>query len=147
MLGPAPTGTRRIDGSRRPRPHSRPEVPASRSFHARQPRLSPQSNSQLPRRSCVRYGSSITIEGGSHASAFVGGTSHSDAKAFAAYAVGFLPIPVPYLDLYGKAGLARWRLNGSSPLVSAPFSTNGTEFAWGGGVQVHIGNIGGRLEY
>src|SRR5438874_2696283 len=84
---------------------------------------------------------------GSQTSAFVGGTSHSDAKAFAAYAVGFLPIPVPYLDLYGKAGLARWKLNGSSPLVSAPFSTNGTEFAWGGGVQVHIGNIGGRLEY
>src|SRR5438552_11769172 len=58
-----------------------------------------------------------------------------------------LPISLPYLDLYGKAGLARWKLNGSSPLVSAPFSTNGTEFAWGGGVQVHIGNIGGRLEY
>jgi len=84
---------------------------------------------------------------GSQTSAFVGGTSHTDAKAFAAYAVGFLPIPVPYLDLYGKAGLARWKLNGSSPLVSAPFSTNGTEFAWGGGAQVHIGNIGGRLEY
>src|SRR5437773_10246056 len=84
---------------------------------------------------------------GSQTSAFVGGTSHTDAKAFAAYAVGFLPIPVPYLDLYGKAGLARWKLNGSSPLVSAPFSTNGTEFAWGGGAQVHIGNIGGRLDY
>src|SRR6266699_3653728 len=207
MSGPAPTGTRRIDGSRRPRPRSRPEVPASR-FHLRQPRLSPQGNSQLPRRSCVRYGSGINTEVsamrtllllmalalaagaaradngliyvgagvskdklsniapsggladidktswkvlaglrpvsvfaveadyldlGSQTSAFVGGTSHSDAKAFAAYAVWFLPIPVPYLDLYGKAGLARWKLNGSSPLVSAPFSTNGTEFAWGSG--------------
>src|SRR5437773_10707629 len=29
---------------------------------------------------------------GSQTSAFVGGTSHSDAKAFAAYAVGFLQI-------------------------------------------------------
>lgn len=73
--------------------------------------------------------------------------THSDAKAFAGYAVGFLPIPLPFLDVFGKAGLARWRLNGSaaSPLTS--FSDNGTEFAWGVGTQVHVGNIGARLEY
>jgi hypothetical protein len=27
------------------------------------------------------------------------------------------------------------------------FSTNGTEFAWGIGVQAHISRIGARLEY
>jgi len=34
-------------------------------------------------------------------------------KAFAGYAVGFLPIPVPFLDVDGKAGLARWSSSGS----------------------------------
>jgi hypothetical protein len=75
---------------------------------------------------------------------------HSDAKAFAGYAVGFLPIPLPFLDVFGKAGLARWKLNGSSLSPLAPpssFSNSGTEFAWGVGTQVHVGNFGARLEY
>ena len=87
---------------------------------------------------------------GSQTSTFVSTTTRSDAKAFAGYAVGFLPIPLPFLDVFGKAGLARWKLNGSalSP-VSPPssFSNNGTEFAWGVGTQVHVGNFGARLEY
>jgi opacity protein-like surface antigen len=82
---------------------------------------------------------------GSQTSTFVTTTTSSNAKAFAGYAVGFLPIPLPYLDVFGKAGLARWKLNGSSPVTS--FSTNGTEFAWGAGTQVHVGNFGARLEY
>jgi hypothetical protein len=84
---------------------------------------------------------------GSQTSTFVTTTTHSDAKAFAGYAVGFLPIPVPYLDVFGKAGLARWRLNGSSVSPITSFSTNGTEFAWGAGTQLHVGNFGARLEY
>jgi outer membrane protein with beta-barrel domain len=91
---------------------------------------------------------------GSHSSTIIGGaTAHTDAKAFAGYAVGFLPIPVPFLDVFGKAGVARWKLNGSEGAPSAPpaglfaFSDQGTEFAWGAGAQAHIGNIGGRLEY
>jgi len=79
-------------------------------------------------------------------------TSSSDAKAFAAFAVGFLPVPMPFLDLYAKAGLARWKLNGSTNDTPVPgnffaFSTQGTGFAWGAGAQVHVGNIGARLEY
>jgi opacity protein-like surface antigen len=87
------------------------------------------------------------IDLGSDSSAFISGPTSSNAKAFAGYAVGFLPIPLPFLDVYGKAGLARWKLSGNSsgPLFS--FSSNGTSFAWGGGVQVHVGNIGARLEY
>ena len=84
---------------------------------------------------------------GSQTNTFVTTTTHSDAKAFAGYAVGFLPIPLPYLDVFGKAGLARWRLNGSSVGPITSFSTNGTEFAWGVGTQVHAGNFGARLEY
>lgn len=77
-------------------------------------------------------------------------TSHSDASAFAGYAVGFLPIPLPFLDVFGKAGIARWKLNGSAlgPFSPPPtFSNSGTGFAWGAGTQLHVGNIGARLEY
>ncbi len=78
-------------------------------------------------------------------------STHSDAKAFAAYAVGFLPVPVPFLDLYAKAGLSRWKLEGDTTTSAGPglfsFSRNGTAFAWGAGAQVHFGAIGARLEY
>jgi Outer membrane protein beta-barrel domain len=77
-------------------------------------------------------------------------STHSDAQAFAGYALGFLPIPVPFLDIYGKVGLARWELNGSEGAAGSPFSSfsdHGTEFAWGVGAQAHVGKIGGRLEY
>lgn len=87
---------------------------------------------------------------GSQTNTFVTTSSHSDAKAFAGYGVGFLPIPLPFLDVFGKAGLARWKLNGSALSPLAPpssFSNSGTEFAWGVGTQVHVGNFGARLEY
>ena len=79
----------------------------------------------------------------------------SDAKAFAGYAVGFLPIPLPYLDVYGKAGLARYKLNRSitdynatgMPIDSSAYPDNSTVFTWGAGLQAHFGIIGGRLEY
>jgi OmpA-like transmembrane domain len=78
-------------------------------------------------------------------------STHLQYKAFAGYAVGFAPIPVPYLDVFGKVGFARWTASGSSSVLpSSSFfslSDNGTEFAWGVGGQVHVGNIGGRLEY
>ncbi|HEY0767147.1 MAG TPA: outer membrane beta-barrel protein [Steroidobacteraceae bacterium] len=92
---------------------------------------------------------------GNRTSTFIGGAStNSDAKAFAGYAVGFLPLPVPFLDVFGKVGVARWKLNGSAssagtlpPSSFFAFSDRGTEFAWGAGAQAHVGNIGGRLEY
>jgi opacity protein-like surface antigen len=79
----------------------------------------------------------------------------SGAKAFAGYALGFLPIPLPYLDVYGKAGIARYKLNrsitdynsGGVPIDSRAFPDNSTVFTWGAGVQAHIGIIGARLEY
>lgn len=76
-------------------------------------------------------------------------SSHSDARAYAGYAVGFLPIPLPFLDVFGKAGVARWKLDGSAlgPSPLPGYSNNGTQFAWGVGTQVHAGNVGARLEY
>jgi OmpA-OmpF porin, OOP family len=79
-----------------------------------------------------------------------GGSTNLDYKAFAGYAVGYLPIPVPYLDVFGKAGLARWQSSGSTSFGGPglfSLSDEGTEFAWGIGTQVHLGNFGARLEY
>jgi len=76
--------------------------------------------------------------------------THVDYKAFAGYAVGYLPIPVPFLDVFGKAGLARWNSSGGTSVPGGPFfslSDNGTQFAWGIGTQAHVGNFGARLEY
>jgi hypothetical protein len=86
----------------------------------------------------------------------VNSTSHADSSAWAAYAVGFLPVPLPVVDFYGKAGVARWNLNSSISLDYAnppygPFTTStsstGTDFAWGIGVQAHFSIAGVRLEY
>jgi hypothetical protein len=90
------------------------------------------------------------IDLGSQTSNVLDVSTHLQYKAFGAYAVGFAPIPVPYLDVFGKLGLQRWSSSGSSTSPSSALfslSDNGTEFAWGVGAQLHVGNIGGRLEY
>ena len=76
-------------------------------------------------------------------------TAHANGSAVAVYAVGFLPIPLPIVDIFGKVGLAHWKLDGNvSSLVSpGSLSSNGSEFAWGIGVQAHITIVGARLEY
>ena len=78
------------------------------------------------------------------------GTAHSSSTAYAGYLVGFLPIPLPIVDIYGKLGAARWKLDGNiNNLVSTPtgFSKSGTDVAWGIGVQAHVTMFGARLEY
>lgn len=76
----------------------------------------------------------------------VGGIE-ANARAFGAYAVGYLPIPLP-IDIYGKLGLDRWQLSGDSPSPSLfRFSDSGTQLAWGFGAQAHFGHLLGRLEY
>lgn len=78
------------------------------------------------------------------------GTTHLSYKSFAGYAVGYVPIPVPYLDVFGKVGLARWTQSGGTAATPGGFfslSDNGTQFAWGVGGQLRFGNVGARLEY
>jgi len=99
---------------------------------------------------------SQTLNGGSGAALLAGAapppSTHLQYKAFGGYLVGFAPIPVPYLDVFGKIGAARWTSSGGTylPGESSSFfslSDNGTQFAWGVGAQLRVGNIGGRLEY
>lgn len=83
---------------------------------------------------------------GSDSRNFYFGRADADARAFAAYAVGYLPLPI--LDFYAKLGLDRWQLNGSSANPSLfQFSDSGTKLAWGLGAQDHFGNFMVRLEY
>lgn len=74
-------------------------------------------------------------------------TSQANVHAFAAYAVGFLPLPLPFLDVFGKAGLARWDLSGHTDPSFFALDNHGTDFAWGGGGQLHYGPWAARLEY
>ncbi|HEY4772127.1 MAG TPA: outer membrane beta-barrel protein [Steroidobacteraceae bacterium] len=87
------------------------------------------------------------IDIGSEHKPFGIGTADADAKAFAAYAVGFLPIP--YFDVFGKAGLARWQLRGdfSSNSQLFGFDDHGTQFAYGAGAQANWGPFSARFEY
>jgi OmpA-OmpF porin, OOP family len=86
---------------------------------------------------------------GSAAAGTFKGIAHADAKAFAAYVVGYAPIPVPNIDISAQGGLARWQFDGNytSPGLFA-VSDNGTDFAWGVGGQVHfLENFAVRIEY
>jgi hypothetical protein len=74
------------------------------------------------------------------------GTVSFNAHAEAVYAIGFLPLPLPHLEAYGKAGLARWDLNGKEYFL-APRTDDATQFAWGAGMQLHYGRTAIRLEY
>jgi hypothetical protein len=83
---------------------------------------------------------------GSDSRDFYFGGANADARAFAAYAVGYLPLPI--LDFFGKVGVDRWQLNSSSTNPSLfQLSDSGTQLAWGVGAQDHLGNFLARLEY
>ena len=73
--------------------------------------------------------------------------AHADAHAFSAFAVGFVPLPLPFVDIFGKAGAARWTLSGHTNSSFFALDEHGTDFAWGGGAQAHFGALGVRLEY
>jgi opacity protein-like surface antigen len=79
-----------------------------------------------------------------------GNDSHPTAPAL--FAVGYLPIPIPYIDIFGKAGGARLSLNVTT-FVQRPCAPGGpcpnivpvnrqdvtdTKFAYGAGVQSRL---------
>jgi hypothetical protein len=87
----------------------------------------------------------------------------SHPKAAVLYGMGYLPIPLPFLDVYGKLGVARLQTDittyaypsGYCPppysACSAPtaYRTDqwDTKFAWGAGVQARWQDFGFRAEY
>jgi opacity protein-like surface antigen len=71
--------------------------------------------------------------------------ARADTKAGAGFLIGYLPLPLPLLDVYGKAGAAAWKIDARNPLET--LRESGSSFAWGAGVGLHFGSFGSRLEY
>lgn len=85
----------------------------------------------------------------------------SHPRALAAFAVGYLPLPVPSLDVFGKVGAARLRttvdgFDGGSclPGSACPATTQigsqnrwDSKFAYGVGVQSKFWGVSLRAEY
>ena len=71
------------------------------------------------------------------------GSSHANTKALDGFVMGFLPLPV--IDIYGKLGVVSWKTDASTPSFS--FNHNGSDLAYGAGVQMHFGPVAARLEY
>jgi len=90
-----------------------------------------------------------------------GGLTQAQAKALALFAVGYLPLPVPFLDVYGKLGVARMHLTatGLSPAPICPIDAGlcggppftvsnwSANLAYGVGVQGKLGFLAIRAEY
>lgn len=80
-------------------------------------------------------------------------------KATALFGVLYAPLPVPMLDVYAKAGVARLQTDvnassfcSASPCVvttTAPFALNRTDarLAYGAGIQVKFASFAARFEY
>lgn len=64
-------------------------------------------------------------------------------KALAAYGLFYAPLPLPILDVYAKAGLARIDVD----IDVDDFSTDDTKFAYGLGAQLKFGSWAIRGEY
>jgi len=90
-------------------------------------------------------------------------TATSRPKAPALFAVGYLPIPVPHLDVFAKAGAAALKSSVHAsgqglcptsmpcllPIFIPPYSASGTStrFTYGAGVQVKLASLAVRAEY
>jgi len=75
------------------------------------------------------------------------GPFSADAEARAIAGFGLLMLPLPLADLYVKAGLAYWETEASTSLSPTRLKDDGTEFAYGAGVQVRFWSLAARLEY
>jgi opacity protein-like surface antigen len=86
------------------------------------------------------------------------GNQDTRATATALLGVGYLPLPMPFLDVYGKLGLARLQYRAGSSFACA-FAQNScqsvgylqdqtdTRFAYGAGVQAKFSSLAVRAEY
>ena len=74
-------------------------------------------------------------------------TSGIEAKTLGVFAVGYIDLPL--VDLFAKAGVSSWDFKVRATPGNTGFSASdeGTEFAWGAGVQARFGSLGARLEY
>lgn len=77
------------------------------------------------------------------------------AHALAAFGVGYLPLPLPILDIYGKVGIAHlYRAIDATPACAPGCTTaayaassNESDLAYGAGVQAKFSSLALRAEY
>lgn len=84
------------------------------------------------------------LDFGSETTAF----AHAQGHALGVDILGYLPLPVQVLSLYGKAGFSRWDVSGN--VVDPRFiglDDHGVQFTWGVGAKATFGNLAARLEY
>ena len=89
------------------------------------------------------------------------GYANGDASehALSASALAYVPLPVPFVDVYGKLGIARLEESyaiystsyscTSSSCLASPIGIDRTvgDFTFGAGVQFHFGALAVRAEY
>jgi hypothetical protein len=99
-------------------------------------------------------------DGGGYYNSYYYYGADSHPRAIAAFSVGYLPLPLPFLDVYGKVGAARLHTNvngfdGPGCYANQPCTQNAvpsesvwdTRFAYGAGVQSKIWGVALRAEY
>ena len=72
-----------------------------------------------------------------------------NTNAHALFAVGYLPLPLPLIDVYGKLGVARLQSSTTvyGSLDPLYVSSTNTDLAFGVGAQLKFSNLAVRAEY
>jgi hypothetical protein len=100
---------------------------------------------------------------GYYGSSYFYSNASSHPKATVLYGIGYLPLPLPFLDVYGKAGVARLQSDITTyaypggpcpaPYTACPTPTafrtdqSDSKFAYGAGVQAKFQDFAFRAEY
>jgi len=74
-------------------------------------------------------------------------TINTKSSVAGLYAVGYLPVPEPWLDLFAKAGAARVKADTDVQPTNLVDDSTRTSFAWGAGLQFKFGIPAVRIEY
>jgi hypothetical protein len=105
----------------------------------------------------IDFGSNDGHDGYYGNSYYFGPNSHP--KATVLYGVGYLPLPLPFLDVYGKLGVARLQTDitsfsyppgqncGTCTPIPNRIDQSDNKFAYGVGVQTHFQDFAFRAEY
>jgi opacity protein-like surface antigen len=91
-------------------------------------------------------------------SASVNATTSVGVKMKGTGVYGLVFLPIPFIDLYAKAGMAHMRTStritfsctptpGCAPQAPVGFETRDTSLAYGAGLQFKVGDLGVRGEY
>jgi len=86
---------------------------------------------------------------GNRSGRFGVGTAAANAKAVALYGMGFIPLGVPFLDFFAKAGVAHPELKGNFIGAGQHFyyDDQQAQLAYGAGAQANWGPVSARFEY